>query len=343
MAEGAVRADGTGMLLDTSCYHAAFGNLLMMADPTAHVTVILGGNASTSACLPGDGYLFFGDPVPRFVELLESAGYHIPHGRLSISDPTRDLAELLRGRRMLAVSLDAFHVTHFRTAYQQLHMPHLVLLADLDPEDGTIHLLDGVEPTVFSGRVGLRELDAALRDDQGAKWVAVDCGTQGAPRPVGIPSSCADELFGSGGRWLSGMELLTVLGQTLSEHAALVRGLATPPLGANGMPDTGRGGNILRGLGMYHSNLRWLARALAGIPGIPGIPGISAAYDCVARAAREVLIVRALMMRTRSGGPDQAKLGRRLADHVERALTELRVAAESTAFRNPDIPGSGAT
>ncbi|MFF8726190.1 hypothetical protein ACF073_06820 [Streptomyces sp. NPDC015171] len=289
-------------LVDSSCFHAAVAALLRSADPQADPARILGNGASTGAVRDGAGRPVFGEPFEQFSVMAARRGHRLVDHRVRGTAQWQEALRAVSEGRTVAVATDAFHLRHFWPGHGRSHALHAIVISELDPVAGTVHVLDPGEAVYLDGRLPVADIEAAMcREDAGQSWMEVRYDAP-EPRPAPTPDQLANELaiaaqeltHGYDG-YLGGAELVDGLRNGLDDYVELVAGR---PRGAEGNElSWGVGQGLVLGLWWYHHVLRWFSRylgLLADDAAMPLGPEPAAGAD---RACRDVLVVRNLLMR----------------------------------------------
>lgn len=313
-------------LTDPSCYHAAFAALLNAVDPQADPLRMLGDNAATAARLDATGRLHFSDPLEPLTELFARYGYRLVRHPVRTENDWRAALAVLRAGGTIAIAADSFHLEHFWVGFGTSHALHVVVLHDYDQSTGTVGLLDPGEAVFFDGRVAVGSLLPAMcAGDAGQTWMELVRGprteTDGS-RSTHLHGRFA-ELAGTGARWLSGIELVDALRADLDGCLAAVGD--RPQGGTGNQQSWGLGPWLLLGLWWYHHTLRWFAGHLRLFSAEEAQAG-----EAVDRSARDLLVVRNLMMRL--GVLDACS---------ERAVTFRRALDERLEFSRQNLAWAG--
>ncbi|WP_458998779.1 cysteine peptidase family C39 domain-containing protein [Streptomyces sp. SD15] len=289
-------------LVDSSCYHAAVAALLRSADPQADPSRVLGNSASTGAVWDAEGRPVFGEPFVQFSAMAERRGYRLLDHRVRDTAEWREALGAVAEGRTVAIAADAFHLKHFWPGYGRSHALHAIVISELDPVEGTVHVLDPGQAVYLDGRLPVADLEAAMcREDTGQSWMEV---RRDAPEQPVTPTPgqlaqelavAARELTRGHDGYLGGAELVDGLRNRLDDYVELV---AERPRGAEGNElSWGVGQGLVLGLWWYHHVLRWFSRylgLLADDAAVPVGPEPAAGAD---RACRDILVVRNLLMR----------------------------------------------
>ncbi|MFJ8004007.1 cysteine peptidase family C39 domain-containing protein [Streptomyces fagopyri] len=325
-------------LVDPSCYHAAVAALLRSVDPQADPARVLGNSASTGAVRDAEGRPVFGEPFAQFSTMVGRRGFQLLDHRVRDTEDWRAALDAVAGGRTVAIAADAFHLKHFWPGYGRSHALHAIVLSDLDPGEGTVHVLDPGQAVYLDDRLPVADLEAAMcGEDAGQSWMQMRRDALQAP---GSLDSLTQELVLAGTEltrghdgFLGGAELVDGLRGQLDDYVQLV---AERPRGAEGNElNWGVGQGLVLGLWWYHHILRWFSRYLELLTddaAVPVGPGPAAGAD---RASRDILVVRNLLMRLGVMPPTTERareFHRQIAVRLTSAYDELHsVASQLTA------------
>jgi hypothetical protein len=314
----------SGILLDTSCRHAALARILQRLSPAADPRLALGNTADTRAEVAGDRVAFV-DLLPGFAATLRAHGFELRWHDLTDQADWRDALAALAGGRSVIVDADTFHQPHYWRNYRRFHALHSVALEDLDPDTATIHMVDAVSESFFADRVRLSELEPALFSGHGQTWWELRA-IGGAPEfdVDGLRRHLADRAaeLTRGGRpgYLSGERLAAFIVEHLDDYV----GAARRPAGRGGQAaERARAASNV--MWNYSHTLRWFAHFLTALGELGGWPPAAKSAEHIAASAHDWLVARNTVMRIAVDDASRAaRFNEQIAHRLRCAVEQLR-------------------
>ncbi|MFE2877631.1 hypothetical protein ACFXG6_17470 [Streptomyces roseus] len=300
------------LFTDSSCYHAAFAALLHAVEPHTDPHLVLGNNAATAARLDDSGLLTFSDPLEPLTATFGRHGYELVQHPVSDEVDWARALDALRAGQAVAIAADAYFLEHYWVGHGTSHALHVVVLQDYDEATGTVRLLDPGEVVFHDDRVPVEKLTPAMcQGDAGQAWMELrPLPGRGAHSP-GLDADALLELgralsgSAADARWMSGAELARSLHRDIDTYLSFVGNRQRPSEGSQ--QEWGLGPWLLLGLWWYHHTLRWLAGHLGTLAADGSLVGRADLIEAVDRAARDLLVVRNLMMRLGVMDPGNAR------------------------------------